>query len=157
MSFLRLTSPGLALWSIPAAFALAYVPNTFNYFLIGRSIGYDNVQPRDNIARLERDPDPSVNRLAPRAKRMEGAHKNGYETLTLWSSAVIAATFAGLDPIVVNCSSGIFLFTRVLYNYLYITQTTELEAAYRSVVFYAGLTAPVFLLIKAGRALTPSR
>ncbi|TFK34517.1 hypothetical protein BDQ12DRAFT_726909 [Crucibulum laeve] len=147
---LTLSTP-LSLYSIPVMWFLAYYPS----FLKGATIQgiaglnklFHSVDPRGNVARLsEKKINPDV---VARIKRMEGAHFNGVESFPLWSLAVLVGNYAGLDNQTLNIVSSLYLFSRVVYNQIYINQTTEKQGSFRSIVWATGLTLPFYLLIKA--------
>ncbi|KIJ62115.1 hypothetical protein HYDPIDRAFT_42149 [Hydnomerulius pinastri MD-312] len=140
--------PGLALYSIPAFWALVYFPAILKNATIGRSVGYDNVSPRGNVARV-RDPD-----TAALVKRMEGAHLNGLETLPLWIAAVLAGTVARVDTCTMNVSTIAFIGLRTLYIYCYLTQKTQLQSALRTLAWLGSTGVALRLLVKAAGALS---
>jgi len=150
MALFSLETPGLSLWSIPAAYVIAFYPMNAKFRLIGRTTGYDNVEPRSNLERFSKKVPAETAALA---RRYEGAHQNGFEILPIWIGAVLAANFANLETTTVNTVSAGFLAIRLLYNYVYINQKTEGAAAVRSLLFFTGLAAPMYLLIKAGNTL----
>ncbi|KAF9225692.1 hypothetical protein BS17DRAFT_777511 [Gyrodon lividus] len=144
MSFASLLEhPGLALYSIPAMWVLAFFPGILKNATIGRSIGYDNVAPRGNLARV-RDAD-----VAALVKRMDGAHQNGLETLPLWIAAVLAGVVTHVDTHTMNTSAAVFIALRTAYLYVYITNKTQLQSMFRSLLWTGSIGVALRLLVKA--------
>jgi uncharacterized MAPEG superfamily protein len=57
--------------------------------------------------------------------RAEGAQQNGFENIGLFAAAVVIGNVAKLDNWTLNALSAAYLASRVAYNALYITGTTE--------------------------------
>ncbi|KIJ14691.1 hypothetical protein PAXINDRAFT_169601 [Paxillus involutus ATCC 200175] len=148
MSSSILEHPALALYSIPAMWALAYFPAFLKNITIGRSVGYDNVTPRGNLARV-RDAD-----VAALVKRMDGAHQNGLETLPLWISAVLAGTITHVDTHTMNISAAIFIALRTVYIYVYVTNKTPLQSLLRTALWLGSTGVAMRLLVKAAGTLS---
>jgi len=91
--------------------------------------------------------------LKGRISRAEGAQQNGFENLALFAAAVVAGNAAGLAHSTLNLLSGGYLFSRVVYNYIYITNETQAAANARSGVYVGGVALIMTLFIKAGNAL----
>lgn len=85
--------------------------------------------------------------------RAEGAQQNGFENIGLFASAVLAGNLAGLPAATLNTLSGGYLVSRVVYNAIYITNTSEGMANVRTVVFLSGIAQIMTLFVKAGNAL----
>ncbi|EIN08260.1 hypothetical protein PUNSTDRAFT_120682 [Punctularia strigosozonata HHB-11173 SS5] len=142
----------LSFYSIPVVWFTTFYPMNAKFALINKTIGYNNLKPRQNTQVIASDPKVSPE-TAARAARMEGAHLNGNEMLPLWIGAVLAANFAGLSNRTLNLSSAAFISLRVLYNYFYINQKTEAQSWFRSAIFFAALPIPLTLFIKAANKL----
>ncbi|TDL22784.1 hypothetical protein BD410DRAFT_788108 [Rickenella mellea] len=145
-------STPLSLYSIPAVWLTSFVPMNLKFSLIARTIGYNNVQPRANTGRMVN------NRAVPKdvaaqAERMEGAHLNGNEMLPIWIAAVLAGNQAGVAQETLNSVSVAFIVTRILYNYVYITHTTQLASTLRTGLWSISLSLPMYLIVKAGNIL----
>ncbi|KAI5122626.1 hypothetical protein M0805_008715 [Coniferiporia weirii] len=142
-------SVSLSLYSIPVVWFTTFYPMNMKFALIDKTIGYNNLQPRSNTKRLLED--PKVPReIALRAERLEGAHLNGNEVFPLWVAAVLAGNHAGISNGTLNFVSAAFISFRLLYNYVYITQSTSAISWVRSTIFFTSLGFPMYLLIKAG-------
>ncbi|KAH7887099.1 hypothetical protein F5I97DRAFT_1105039 [Phlebopus sp. FC_14] len=149
MSFSSLLEhPALALYSIPAVWVLAYVPAFLKNATITRAAGWDNVAPRENIARV-RDAEKTA-----LIKRMDGAHQNGLEILPLWIGAVLAGTATHLDTRTMNVSAVSFITLRALYVYVYVTHKTSLQSLARTFLWLGSTGIALRLLLKAGSSVT---
>ncbi|KIJ91426.1 hypothetical protein K443DRAFT_686054 [Laccaria amethystina LaAM-08-1] len=142
---LTLSSP-LSFYSIPAMWLLAYIPGFAKSLTISRLFAFNNVAPRQNLDRLARK-DIKPEMLA-KLKRMEGAHANGLENFPVWTAAVVVGNLAGMEARTLNVASGLYIFLRAIYNYIYITQKTERQAGIRSLVWTLSTAIPLFLMIK---------
>ncbi|GJJ15216.1 hypothetical protein Clacol_009492 [Clathrus columnatus] len=120
----------LSLYSIVAAYIIAFIPHNQKYRLINGTIGFDNVNPRDT------DKETLIKRgmsaeLAAKAERMTGAHRNGNEVFPLWAAAVLVGNQAGIEQSKLNILSLVFVASRLVFNYIYINQTTKRVALLR--------------------------
>ncbi|KAL5499205.1 hypothetical protein ACEPAH_1723 [Sanghuangporus vaninii] len=139
----------LSLYSIPVVWYTSFYPMNMKFALIQKTVGYNNLQPRANTKRIMEN--PSVPRdVAERVERLEGAHLNGNEILPLWIGAVLAGNMAGISNKTLNIASAGFIATRMLYNYVYINQSTVRASWTRSALFFTSLGFPMYLLVKAG-------
>jgi len=146
-----LSSP-LSIYAIPAMWVVSYYPSFMKGLIMRKAGTFDNVQPRSSIARLSEKknvPPELVARLA----RMEGAHMNGLEILPFFGLAVLAGNYAGVDNYTLNKISGLYILTRILYNYIYINQVTQRGSAFRSIVWIISLGFPSYLFLKAAQLL----
>ncbi|KIM46799.1 hypothetical protein M413DRAFT_63478, partial [Hebeloma cylindrosporum] len=91
---------------------------------------FHSVQPRSNIPGLSEKKNISPE-LAAKLQRLEGAHVNGVENMPFFGLAVLAGNFAGIDNHTLNIASGLYLVWRLVYNYIYINQTTKKQAGLR--------------------------
>ncbi|KAL4266840.1 Membrane associated eicosanoid/glutathione metabolism-like domain superfamily protein [Pleurotus pulmonarius] len=145
-----LSSPGFSLYSIPAAWFCAFYPNTLRFLIIDKTVGYDNTNPRDNLAKT-RGNDKFKPSVVEKIHRMEGAHQNGNEAFPLWAAAIITGNLVGLDHRTLNICSIAYIGLRLLYNYVYISHNSFLKGWPRSVVFFTGLSIPLWLLVQSAR------
>ena len=93
-------------------------------------IKYDNESPRDHLASL-----------SGKAKNAYNAEQNCYETFPAFAAAVIIAHQIGNDQFIINMLCVVFLLTRILHGYFYITNKGSL----RSIVFVLGLITNICL------------
>ncbi|KAH6676252.1 hypothetical protein B0J14DRAFT_536564 [Halenospora varia] len=143
------TTRNFSLYTIPAAWAIAFAPHVY---ATTASKSFDPTCPRTYAKYLEKD--VSIDQATKdRIVRAEGAQTNGFENLGLFATAVLAGNLAGLEAKTLNMLSGSYLLSRVLYNVIYINNTTEGMANLRSGAFFAGLGMITTLFIKAGNML----
>jgi uncharacterized MAPEG superfamily protein len=88
-----------------------------------------------------------------RILRCEGAQTNGFENLGLFATAVLAGNLAGLTAQTLNTLSGGYCLSRIVYNFIYINNTSEAMANTRTVVFLAGIGQIFTLFIQSGNIL----
>ncbi|GJE85339.1 MAPEG family protein [Phanerochaete sordida] len=150
-----LDTPGLALYSIPAVWFTAFYPSFIRFIQMSNTIGYNNVLPRANMARLK-DNQKLDQATRDRLARMIGAHENGMENLPLWIGAVLAGYIAGLPHSTLNTFALGYVGLRVLYNFIYINHTSEAVSNLRSLTFFTGLAFPLTLLVKSANKLAAS-
>lgn len=62
--------------------------------------------------------------------RAESAQQNGFENLGLFAAAVVIGNVANLSNSTLNTLSGAYLASRVVYNYLYLTGTTDTKGEF---------------------------
>jgi uncharacterized MAPEG superfamily protein len=151
---------------IPAAWVVAFLPHAYAASLSK----FDNRSPRtynkivENDQTIDQAVRPSVpllhewqstNALQTKDKiiRCEGAQSNGFENLAFFATAVVAGNLAGLPSETLNTLSFGYIASRVVYNFIYITNTTGAMASLRSVVFLTGIGQIFTLFIKSGNAL----
>jgi uncharacterized MAPEG superfamily protein len=88
-----------------------------------------------------------------RILRCEGAQTNGFENLGLFATAVLAGNLAGLPAQTLNTLSGGYCLSRIVYNLIYINNTSEAMANTRTAVFLAGIGQIFTLFIQSGNVL----
>ena len=93
-------------------------------------IKYDNESPRDHLSSL-----------SGKAKNAYNAEQNCYEAFPAFAAAVIIAHQIGNDQFMINMLCVVFLLTRILHGYFYITNKGSL----RSFVFVLGLIRNIWL------------
>jgi len=142
-------STNLSIFSIPAMFLVSYYPALKKISTLKEYKIYNNVQPRGNVAfaQAKSDIPPEV---SARIARMEGAHNNGLENSPFFGLSVLAANYAGVAAPKLNIATGLYLLCRVIYNYIYINQTTPRVSGYRTLIWNISILFPFYLLISAG-------
>ncbi|KAJ3574433.1 hypothetical protein NP233_g1759 [Leucocoprinus birnbaumii] len=142
----------LSLYSIPVVWFTALYPNLLKFRLIDRSIGYNNVQPRSNVAHATEHQNipPQV---AAKIQRMEGAHLNGNEAFPLWTSAIIVANIANLDHGFINTVALAYIATRILFNQVYINHESSSASWIRTAIFFVSVSMPMTLLVKGANKI----
>lgn len=85
--------------------------------------------------------------------RAEAAMDNGFEFLGLFAAGVCAGNIARLENRWLNGLSWGWLASRVVYNVLYVNNSTKSLAKARAGVFMAGMGMIFTLFVKAGNKL----
>jgi len=93
-------------------------------------VKYDNESPRDHLSAL-----------SGKAKNAYNAEQNCYETFPAFAAAVIISHQIGSDQSMIDLLCVVFLLSRILHGYFYITSKGSL----RSIVFVTGLIANIWL------------
>ncbi len=70
-----------------------------------------------------------------------------------FASAVVAGNLPGLPAETLNTLTGGYLISRLLYNLIYINNTSETMANVRSAVYLSGVGMMFTIFIKSGNAL----
>eukprot|EP00004_Rigifila_ramosa_P011474 TRINITY_DN2456_c2_g1_i1.p2 TRINITY_DN2456_c2_g1~~TRINITY_DN2456_c2_g1_i1.p2 ORF type:complete len:159 (-),score=50.25 TRINITY_DN2456_c2_g1_i1:65-475(-) len=128
---------------ILAAACTAYLPHWYKFPLLGLS--YNNKNPRQPLASAPAGP------AGTRLSRAAAAHQNGLEVVPLFAAAVLSAQVAGAPAAEIERLGKLFVASRLVYNWAYITGETEARAALRSAVWMFGiyLIVRLFLARKA--------
>ncbi|KAG0304896.1 hypothetical protein BGZ98_004861 [Dissophora globulifera] len=138
------------LLSMPLAAGLAYVPHVIRALIVINSTKqWNNVNPRGQIEKVEGRMSKAASAMA---KRAEGAHNNGIETLPIFYGAVLAALHAGVAKDTVSFYAGFFLASRALYNIVYIFNTSRILAFARTGIWGSGIFACLKLFLAAAAA-----
>ncbi|EKM57685.1 uncharacterized protein PHACADRAFT_251468 [Phanerochaete carnosa HHB-10118-sp] len=132
--------------------AIAFTPAVATFLKLTLTIGWNNVLPRSNMARVK-DSQRLDQATRDRLARWAGAHQNGMENLPLWTGAVLAGYIAGIPHRTLNTYAVEYIGLRLLYTFIYTNQTTEVVGYLRTVTFFAGVPLPVILLIKAANKI----
>lgn len=85
--------------------------------------------------------------------RAEGASANGFENLGLFAAAVASGNLAGLPAETLNLLTGGYIASRVVYNAIYLSHTTEFGANLRSATWLSGIGILMTIFVKSGTAL----
>ncbi|KAK8139210.1 hypothetical protein PG984_002590 [Apiospora sp. TS-2023a] len=140
---------------IPLAYIMVLGAETYGKMLAVKQV--DNANPRqfhDTIAKSDK-----VDKITKgRILRSHHAATNGYETLSLFTGAVITSNIAGVPVSTINLLSLAYLGSRALYNFIYIhLQENRKYGPVRSVVWMASVGCWFTLYIQAGlRAMRAS-
>ncbi|OAX78722.1 hypothetical protein ACJ72_06967 [Emergomyces africanus] len=136
--------------SIAGAYMLGLVPHGY-YVLKLASIGQiSNVLPRDHFSSLKgRLPAETWNKLC----RAHSAHLNALEGLPLFAAAMVAGNVAKLPASDLNVIAAEYIGARIIYTALYMGVRSEGLSYLRTGVWAWSIGLPLYVLIKAGRAL----
>ncbi len=85
--------------------------------------------------------------------RAEGAQQNGFENLGIFAASVVAGNVAGLDAGYVNALSMAYVASRIVYDLVYIYNTTLAVARVRSVAYNVGSALIFTLFVSSGNAM----
>ncbi|KAF9343181.1 hypothetical protein BGX26_006127 [Mortierella sp. AD094] len=94
MSSILAAYPNLPLLSLPVAAGIAYAPHFFRVFVKSSSFldfAWNNISPRGQLEKVETRMTKDAWAMA---KRAEGAHLNGLETLPVFYGAVVSRIIA---------------------------------------------------------------
>ena len=153
-----LMSKNYSFYAVPIAWAMSLAPHSYAISLYARKSTkkFDNREPRSMTSKLADD--QSIDKATKdRIIRAESAQANGFENLGFFAAAVVAGNMAGLSNQTMNLLSGSYLATRLLYNFIYINNTTGALAATRSLTFFTGVGFIWTMFIMAGNAINKSR
>ncbi|KAG0646340.1 hypothetical protein D0Z07_8421 [Hyphodiscus hymeniophilus] len=149
MSGLFDTTPNYSFYAIPGVWVLSLFPHLY---AATASKSFDNRTPRGYTKCL--DSDQTLDKSTKeRIARAEGAQQNGFENIGLFASAVVAGNLAGLPSATLNTLAGGYFLSRLVYNVVYITNTSETMANVRTAVFLGGIAQIMTLFVKSGNAL----
>jgi uncharacterized MAPEG superfamily protein len=119
-------------YCVLAAFLLIYVPRFFVAAEQGKQPeGYDNVNPRDQQARL----------TSARARRAIAAHNNAFEGFAPFAASVFVAHLGGGNASHATALALAYVVARVVYTAVYLAGAGNL----RSLVWFAGMLATIGL------------
>ncbi|KIX06169.1 uncharacterized protein Z518_04143 [Rhinocladiella mackenziei CBS 650.93] len=126
----------LSYYTVPVAWLLCIAPHIYAvklYDRISPKHEFDKVNPRSLLPTLESNPDIDTS-TKRRIARAEAAQWNGFENLGFFAASVVAANVSGMEIFWVNSLSLAYIFSRVLFNVLYIK---GVSGWVRSSVFHA--------------------
>ncbi|OLN88352.1 hypothetical protein CCHL11_00523 [Colletotrichum chlorophyti] len=149
---LDLAQKGLSLYSVPAAFVMALLPNVYATASAGKN--YDPANPRklqDAVAAEDK-----IDKIVKaRIFRAQAATQNAFETLGLFAASVVAANAAGVDARTTNVLALGYLGCRALYNVIYVRlQDNRNVAPLRSLVWTTSIGIIFTLYVKAASKLS---
>ncbi|KAM0749384.1 hypothetical protein T439DRAFT_327091 [Meredithblackwellia eburnea MCA 4105] len=153
-------STNYSLYAVPIAWGLCMAPH---FYAAGISLSsndpgipkFANASPREWCARVR-----GLEKKSPEVKRIlraEAASQNGFETLALFSAAVVAGNAAGLSRDELNKWVLAYLASRVVYNVLYINTRNEILSLARSCSWMSGIGIICTLFYKSIAAIDAAR
>lgn len=140
----------ISLYTIPFAWALCLAPHVYATKLSSRQ--FDNRTPR-LLNKIVTDDQSIDSPTKDRIIRAESAQQNGFENVGLFAAAVVAGNIARLDNTWLNGLSVGYVISRLVYNLVYINNTTPTLATTRTCVFISGMGMIWTLFILAGNEL----
>ncbi|CAG8621996.1 9476_t:CDS:2, partial [Funneliformis mosseae] len=131
------------------AVIVAYYPHFVKGYLVSKQTGkWNNISPRDNVNKAEKQMTQDVWR---RAKRCESAHQNGLENFPIFAAAVIVANMTGVPVSTVNFLSTSYVITRVIYNFIYMNNESASVAGLRTLTWGVSIGISFTLYFLAAR------
>lgn len=113
-----------SLYTIPAAYTLAMIPHTYALVLMGKR--FDVRHPRKMLSKIDQDQTLDAATKA-RIHRAEAATANNIESIGLFAAAVVAGNYSGLPTNTLNTLSVGYVISRIVYNFIYVNNNTELK------------------------------
>ncbi|KAL7803153.1 hypothetical protein V8C43DRAFT_270399 [Trichoderma afarasin] len=142
-------SKNYSFFTVPAAFLLCMLPGAFAVAIAGKS--FDPANPRQTRATVLAD-DKLDKIQQQRFIRAQGAQENGFETVGLYASGVLAANYAGVRVRMLNLLTIGYLISRVAYIFAYVVLCQNRRLApVRSICWAAGSAILVSLWVMAGQ------
>ncbi|PNP54161.1 hypothetical protein THARTR1_05368 [Trichoderma harzianum] len=142
-------SKNYSFFTVPAAFVLCMLPGAFANALAGKS--FDPANPRQTRATVLAD-DKLDKIQQQRIMRAQSAQENGFETVGLYASGVLAANYAGVNVRMLNLLTIGYLVSRVAYIFAYVVLCQNRKLApLRSLFWAVGAAILVYLWVMAGQ------
>ncbi|KAL7956235.1 hypothetical protein V8C34DRAFT_289245 [Trichoderma compactum] len=142
-------SNNYSFFTVPAAFVLCMLPGAFAYALAGKS--FDPANPRQTRTTVLAD-DKLDKIQQQRIMRAQSTQENGFETVGLYASGVLAANYAGVNVRMLNLLTIGYLVSRVAYIFAYVVLCQNRKLApLRSPCWAAGSAILVSLWVMAGQ------
>lgn len=104
-----------AIWSVPIATAVAYLPVFVRKAIVAVKGKLNNKRPRDEDLHLSGMPKD----LQELAMRLKNCHLNQLETLGLYAAAVAIGVAVRVPPQTLNRLTGYYIKSRVAYSFAY--------------------------------------
>jgi len=148
------TTRNFSLYTIPAAWVLCLLPHAYATSLYDSSSAQkaDMRNPRGMVASLSSNQSLSQ-ATKDKISRAEAAQQNGFENIGLFAAAVVAGNAAGLDNWWLNVLSVGYVGSRVVYNIVYVGNTTKRLANVRTGTFLSGIGMIMSMFVMAGNKL----
>ncbi|KAI1742403.1 hypothetical protein F4680DRAFT_412121 [Xylaria scruposa] len=144
-------APGLLSWQFFFAYGLLSSRTLKQWYGIDH-----NSSPREDLAKYGdaavRSGKITQKQLAM-LKRNESAHANSVENYTLFVAAMGFATFAGVEPHLVNRAGLLYVVARFAYGAVYIFIDHDVWSQIRGITWWTGNISCLWLLYRAGAKL----
>ncbi|KAI0867114.1 hypothetical protein F4860DRAFT_456447 [Xylaria cubensis] len=141
-------APGLLSWQFFFAYGLLSSRTLKQWYGIDH-----NASPREDLAkygdaavRSGKITQKQLNML----KRNESAHANSVENYTLFVAAMGFATFAGVEPHLINRAGLLYTVARFVYGAVYIFIDHDVWSQIRGITWWTGNLSCLWLLYRAG-------
>ncbi|KAI0425593.1 hypothetical protein F5Y09DRAFT_95979 [Xylaria sp. FL1042] len=86
-------------------------------------------------------------------RRNESAHANSVENYTLFVAAMGFATFAGVEPHLINRAGLLYATARIVYGAVYVLIDHDIWSQIRGITWWTGNLSCLWLLYRAGAKL----
>ncbi|PWN35014.1 uncharacterized protein FA14DRAFT_132973 [Meira miltonrushii] len=143
-------TPNYSLYAVPIALALCLLPHIFAIVVLSGG-KFENTSPRQYVASVNKKEKKTGTDAA--FLRAEAAQQNGLEQLGFFAAAVVAGNIAKLPAEELNALAFGYCASRVAFNIVYITNTSEVLSYLRSAVFFVGVGLTTRLYFRAAQVL----
>jgi uncharacterized MAPEG superfamily protein len=141
-------APGLLSWQFFFAYGLLSSRTLKQFYGID-----NNASPREDLAKYG-DAAVRSGKMTQRQlgmlKRNESAHANSVENYALFVAAMGFATFAGVEPHLINRAGLLYAVARFAYGAVYILIDHNVWSQIRGVTWWTGNLSCIWLLYRAG-------
>lgn len=144
----------LSFFAIPTYWVLCLLPHSYAIYIMQKANNgrWNNSSPRSS------NWDAALRKSTPadvysRYERAEAAQKNGFENGWIFVGAVLAGNIAHLDTRTLNLFVTLYLFTRIVYTFVYVSISSHRLSYLRSVIWFLGVSLCMGIFVKAGYAL----
>jgi len=126
-----------ALWSVPIATGLAYVPHFAKVGVLSRAHVFRSTHPREINSTQKKSTDELVARLV-------GCHANQLESLGVYAAGIAAATAVGVPRDTLSNLASAYVASRALYIVAYAAPQVA-QGLPRGLTFGASMSVIIFL------------
>ncbi|KAI0439124.1 hypothetical protein F4803DRAFT_63467 [Xylaria telfairii] len=144
-------APGLLSWQFVFAYGLLSSRTLKQWYGIDH-----NASPREDLAKYGNAAVQSgkiTQKQLNMLKRNESAHANSVENYTLFVAAMGFATFAGVEPHLINRAGLLYTVARFTYGAVYIFIDHDFWSQIRGLTWWTGNLSCLWLLYRAGAKL----
>ncbi|KAI1193065.1 hypothetical protein F5X97DRAFT_315452 [Nemania serpens] len=144
-------APGLLSWQFVFAYGLLSSRTLKQWYGIDH-----NASPREDLAKYGGEAVRSgkiTQKQLAMLKRNESAHANSVENYALFVAAMGFATFAGVEPYLINRAGLLYITARLLYGFVYVFIDDDTWSQLRGLTWWTGNLSCLWLLYRAGAKL----
>lgn len=125
-----------AIWSVPVAWGLAYLPIAVRAIVVGRFGKLNNSKPRDIDGQTSKMPD----QMKELADRLRSCHLNQIETLGYYAAGVAVAVAAHVPAANLVRLTGLYIKSRIAYSFAYAAPQVA-NGALRTIAFVSAMVS----------------
>ena len=140
-----------AIWSVPAACALAYAPVFIRGYFVVKYGKADNTKPRDTELQTAKMP-PHIKDLTV---RLRNSHLNQLETLGFYAAGVAVAVAVKVPPETLSMYTSLYLKSRFAFNLAYAGPQVA-KGILRSLAWGASLVSAIMVYAAAANTVANS-